>query len=268
VNPVNPVNSGDPHSGASVLAPVAARYAWWLGLPAERTADRDVPPEQVWAMPLVLRMEKSAPPSRTPLLEAAARAALAVCLHDDARPGGPWHEPLMTWTSGHIRKVARRARGAHWRAVQELPGVTMEVDGARVRALLPCRVGDLPREVSRLQISGSDVPDDEPGPAPDDRPVLLLNPHAAMSAGKAAAQVGHATMMLASLLGRSELDAWAAEEYRCSVRVAEPDAWDRATQALTRPDAAWAERGLVAVRDAGFTEVEPGTVTVVAKWRP
>src|SRR5690606_18531196 len=159
-----------------VLAPVAARYAWWLGLPAHRTAERDVPPEQVWAMPVVLRMEKTRPPSRTSLLEAAASAALAVCLDDEARPGGAWYEPLYTWTSGHIRKVARRARGAHWEAVQRLPGVTVDVAGAQARALVPCRVGDLPREVARLQISGSDLPADDPGPPPDDRPVLLLNP--------------------------------------------------------------------------------------------
>lgn len=248
-----------------VLGPVAARYAWWLGLPAERTADRDAPPDQVWAMPVVLRMEKSTPPLRTPLLEAAAAAALVVCLHEDARPGGPWYEPLHTWTSGHIRKVARRARGAHWEAVQKLPGVTVEVEGAEARALVPCRVGDLPREVSRLQISGSDLPADDPGPAPDDRPVLLLNPEVTMSAGKAAAQVGHATMLLAALLDPIELAAWGTRHYRCAVRVADREEWAHATAALARPHEAWEEHGLVAVRDAGFTEVEPGTVTVVAR---
>jgi peptidyl-tRNA hydrolase len=33
-----------------------------------------------------------------------------------------------------------------------------------------------------------------------------------------------------------------------------------------RPDRAWRERGVLTVRDAGFTEVAPGTVTVVAQW--
>ncbi|WP_277670103.1 peptidyl-tRNA hydrolase [Saccharomonospora viridis] len=249
-----------------VLAPVAARYAWWLGLPAHRTAERDVPPEQVWAMPVVLRMEKTRPPSRTSLLEAAASAALAVCLDDEARPGGAWYEPLYTWTSGHIRKVARRARGAHWEAVQRLPGVTVDVAGAQARALVPCRVGDLPREVARLQISGSDLPADDPGPPPDDRPVLLLNPRVTMSAGKAAAQVGHATMLLAALLDTPDLTAWAMRDYRCAVRVADQDLWDEGVAAVSDPQRAWSEHGLMAVRDAGFTEVEPGTVTVLARW--
>lgn len=250
----------------SVLAPVAARYAWWLGLSAERAAERDVPPEQVWAMPVVLRMERTHPPARTPLLEAAAGAALSVCLDDEARPGGAWYEPLHTWTSGHIRKVARRARGAHWEAVQHLPGVTVDVDGAQARALVPCRVGDLPREVARLQISGSDLPADDPGPAPDGLPVLLLNPEVPMSAGKAAAQVGHATMLLAALLDASALAEWAAHGYRCAVRVADSGFWDEGVAAVADPRRAWTEHGLVAVRDAGFTEVEPGTVTVLARW--
>ena len=46
---------------------------------------------------------------------------------------------LSTWVASRIRKIARRARGAHWAAVQELPGVTVTVagragPGARPRA--------------------------------------------------------------------------------------------------------------------------------------
>ncbi|MGH3972141.1 MAG: peptidyl-tRNA hydrolase, partial [Pseudonocardiaceae bacterium] len=31
-------------------------------------------------------------------------------------------------------------------------------------------------------------------------------------------------------------------------------------------DRAWRQRGVLAVRDAGFTEVAPGTVTCAAQW--
>lgn len=61
-----------------LLAPLAARYASWLGLPAEATAVVETDPAEVRAMPVVLRLEKATPPERTPLLEAAATAALAV----------------------------------------------------------------------------------------------------------------------------------------------------------------------------------------------
>ena len=73
---------------------------------------------------------------------------------------------MATWVDGRIRKIARRARGAHWAAVQELPGVTVTVGGAQARALLPGPVDDVPKVVARLQIGGTDLPDDDPGPPP------------------------------------------------------------------------------------------------------
>ena len=127
-------------------------------------------------MPVILRIERAEPPGRTPLLEAAAAAALAVCLDERAEPGGEWHEPMHAWVDGRIRKVARRARGAHWQAVQELPGITVEVDGAEARALVPGRVAETPKEVARLQISGSELPPDEPGPVPGRRAAAAAQP--------------------------------------------------------------------------------------------
>jgi peptidyl-tRNA hydrolase len=251
-----------------VLEPLAARYAYWLGLPAEATSDTsDEDPAQVRAMPVILRIERAKPPGRTPLLEAAATAALAVCLDERAEPGGEWHEQLQAWVDGRIRKVARRARGAHWQAVQDLPGVTVNIDGAEARALVPGRVVDAPKEVARLQISGSELPPDEPGPAPEGLPWLLVNPEVSMTVGKAAAQVGHATMILASLLEPADLAAWTARDYRCAVRTPTVAQW-KDLHAGGDPAGAWQRRGVVAVRDAGFTEVDPGTVTVLAQWTP
>ena len=253
-----------------VLRPLADRYAWWLNLPTalvDNSADEDS--EQVRAMPVVLRIDKGEPPSRTALLEAAASAAVAVCLDPQSTVDGEWHDAVAAWISGHIRKVSRRARGAQWAAVQELPGVTITRDGAQVRALVPCRVVDNPREVSKLQISGSELPLDSPGSAPNGMPALWLNPTVLMSVGKAAAQVGHATMLLAAMLyadkDNERLTNWAAADFRCAVRTAEPAKW------LTMlpgddPARAWRDRSIVAVRDAGFTEVDPGTITVLAVW--
>lgn len=249
----------------NVLAPLAARYADWLGLPAEETALPEASPEEIRAMPLVLRLEKAEPPGRTPLLEAAATAALALCLDERAQPGGEWHDAVHAWVSGHIRKVARRARGAHWQAAQDFPGVTVTVDGAQVRALVPGRVVEVPKEIARLQISGSDLPADDPGPAPDDRPLLLVNPEVQMTVGKAAAQVGHGTMILAALLDPEQLAAWAETGYSCAVRTPTVEQW-KELHPGDDPAGAWRSRRVVAVRDAGFTEVEPGTVTVLARW--
>lgn len=237
-----------------VLAPLADRYA---GVKAG-----EIPPEgegPVRAMPLVLRLERRLP-LRTAVLDAAAAAALAVCLDPRSAPGGEWHAPVAAWVGGRIRKITRRARGAHWRAVQDLPGVTVRIDPdpdlagevspAEVRALVPGPVNETPKVVSRLQISGTDLPPDRPGEPPPGSVLIALNPQVAMTVGKAAAQVGHASMLWAAVRGAREVP-------RFAVRTVDPDRWRELCAAVDRDEA-------VAVRDAGFTEVAPGTITCIA----
>lgn len=252
-----PGSSGDPGPAAGpgpavVLAPL--RELW------RRSRPDPVDPGAVLAMPVVLRVERADPPRRSAVLAAAAAAALAVCLDERCAPGGEWHEPVLAWTSSRIRKVSRRARGAHWAAVQELPGVTVTVDGAQARALLPGPVGASDPRVRRLQISGTELPDDEPGPAPADVPVLWVAAGLEMTVGKLAAQVGHATMLLAAELlatGRgADLAAWHAAGLPCAVRDAPPARWRELVGAA-------AAGRVVAVRDAGYTEVPAGSTTVV-----
>lgn len=207
--------------------------------------DHDFRARAVLAMPLVLRLEKP-PAARTPVLEAAAAAALGLCLDPRAQPGGEWSEAVDAWVAGRIRKIARRARGVHWAAVQELPGVTWQVGDAEVRALLPGPVDDVARVVARLQIGGTDLELDDPGPPPGG-PVIWVDAALEMTVGKAAAQVGHASMLYAAARGLDHVPAFA-------VRSADPARWARLC----------ADPAGVPVRDAGFTEVAPGTVTCVA----
>ncbi|MFC4946108.1 peptidyl-tRNA hydrolase [Pseudonocardia sp. GCM10023141] len=226
----------------SVIQSLAERYRRREdGFPAE-------PDGVVRAMPVVLRLERP-PAARTPVLEAAAAAALAVCLDPRVEPGGEWHDAVELWVTHRIRKIARRARGVQWDAVQELPGVTWEVDGAQARALLPGPVDEVPKTVSKLQIGGTDLERDDPGPPPAGVPVIWVNAGLGMSVGKAAAQVGHASMLYAAAHDLATVPAFA-------VRDADERRW--AAMCAQLPD------GAIAVRDAGFTEVAPGSITCIA----
>ena len=61
-----------------------------------------------------------------------------------------------------------------------------------------------------------------------------------------------------------DLASWQAAGFPCAVRTPEPADWKLLVPG-DDPAGAWQSRGVVAVRDAGFTEVAPGTVTVVAQ---
>ena len=100
----------------------------------------EIPPEPdgvVRAMPVVLRLERP-PAARTAVLEAAARAALAVCLDPAAEPGGEWHEDVATWVDAADPQDrpagARGALGGGAGAARASPST---VGDAQARALLP-----------------------------------------------------------------------------------------------------------------------------------
>ncbi|WP_072690883.1 aminoacyl-tRNA hydrolase [Rhodococcus marinonascens] len=219
-------------------------------------------PSQVLAMPIVLHIPKAEPPPRSALLEAAATAVVALCL--DARVGeneegapGPWREDYLAWVGSRMRKVSRRARGAQWQAAQEVDGITVDVGGAQARALVPGAVGALDPRVKKMQVGGTDFDHDDPGEIPDGVPVLWTNSALDMTVGKAAAQVGHASMLLAAAMSTERARRWAADGYRCAVRDADGESWEALTMEVARG-------GAIAVRDAGFTEVAPGSMTVIA----
>lgn len=227
-------------------------------------------------LPLVVRIERAAPPQRTDALEAAATAV--VCLLDRAEnraqnraenraqnrdengagnpvgDAGGWSGAVAEWQDGRIRKVVRRARGAEWRRALALPGITVAVRTAEVRVHPPVPLDDWPRDLARLQVSGTELTDDAapPEPGPGDV-VLWINPGLEMTAGKAMAQAGHGAQF--AWWGADEADraAWRERGFAVRVRTADPARWG-----------ALAASGLPVVRDAGFTEIAPGSATVVA----
>ncbi|MFD8200881.1 peptidyl-tRNA hydrolase [Streptomyces sp. NPDC003470] len=214
--------------------------------------DRDLAPQFV--LPLVVRIERAAPPARTDALETAARAVLVMLADERSAGDGAWAQAVRDWQDARIRKVVRRARGAEWRRAEALPGITVTGKAAEVRVFPPVPLDGWPKDLARLQVSGTDLDDPEPpaGAAPS-APVLWLNPDLGMSAGKAMAQAGHGAQLAWWELDDAERAAWRDAGFPLAVRTADPDRWGALTVS-----------GLPVVRDAGFTEIAPGSCTVVA----
>ncbi|WP_344444705.1 aminoacyl-tRNA hydrolase [Kitasatospora nipponensis] len=222
--------------------------------PAADPSDRDANPQFV--LPLVLHLEKADPPARTDALQTSARAVLTMLADPRARDEGEWAQAMRSWEDARIRKVVRRARGGEWRKAAELPGITVTGSAAEVRVYPPIPLDGWPKELAKLQVSGTDLsdPEDVGLPAvPADLPVLWLNPELEMSAGKTMAQTGHAAQLAWWQLDEAQRKEWEQNGFALAVRTADPARWAELTAGP-----------LPVVHDAGFTEIAPGSCTVVA----
>jgi peptidyl-tRNA hydrolase len=227
------------------------------GATPEGYADDAVP----WAMQIVVRVEKSPAPAHSAVLRAVA-SAVALALVAFTGPEAPPDVRRSTerWRSGPIRKVVRRARGAGWTRQLAVPGVFVHrAYGVDVAVHVPGRVDEVDPEIARLQVGGlvltdPDRPGQEPGPSPADVQ-LYLNPHVALTTGKAAAQAAHAAQLVLQSLGPDEAAAWTSAGAPLQVSQAPEGDWENLLQ--TAP---------VVVADGGFTEVAPGTITVAATY--
>lgn len=216
-------------------------------------------PSTIQAMQIVLNLPKQDPPARNDVLAAAARAVVGVCLDDRAGEDGAFWEGLKNWYGHRIRKVARRSRNSGWTHVQNLPGVTVTHGTAQARAFVPSAVSEVDPLIAKLQIGNTDLPQVDYDTIPvRDVPTLYVDRDLTMSAGKAAAQVGHASMLLAAAMTEEEARAWAATGFDLQVRGVDAAEFGRCCAA----------EGAVLVQDAGFTEVAPNSITVCALRRP
>ncbi|MCU1657158.1 MAG: peptidyl-tRNA hydrolase [Pseudonocardiales bacterium] len=201
-------------------------------------------------LPLVVRIERADPPSRTDALEAAARGVLVMLTAE--RPD--WADVIAEWDGQRIRKVVRRARGAEWRRALTVDGLDVQQASAQLRVYPPLPVDGWPPELARLQVGGTELADPGPPPeVPDGTPLLLVSPHVQMTAGKAMAQAGHAAQLGWRTSASRDRKAWQHAGFPLAVRDATPAQW-----------AAAVEAGAPVVLDGGFTEVEPGSRTALA----
>ena len=243
------------HPAAGPAAASVAVVAEAAEAEAEGGRDpRDGRPQYV--LPLVVRLERDAPPQRTDALETAARAVLTLLADERARGEGEWAAAVEAWQDARIRKVVRRARGGEWRKALTLPGITVTGEQAEVRVYPPIPLDGWPKDLARLQVAGTDFGDDAPPPPPAPGvPVVWMNPDVEMTAGKAMAQAGHAAQLGWWRLADPDAQKWAAAGFPLAVRTATRQDWARLVGA-----------GLPVVRDAGFTEIAPGSATALAEF--
>jgi peptidyl-tRNA hydrolase len=207
-----------------------------------------------FVLTLVLQVEKAERPGQTDALETAARAVLAILADERSVGEGEWAEAMRGWQDARIRKVVRRARGAEWRRAEALPGITVTGGTAVVRVFPPVLLDEVPKDLAKLQVTGTDLEDPEELPALEPGvPVLWVNPGLEMSTGKTMAQVGHGAHLAWFELSAADRKAWETDDFRLAVRTASPAVW---TELMAS--------GLPVVQDAGFTEIDPGSYTVIA----
>ncbi len=209
------------------------------------------------ALQLAVRVEKTDPPTTAAVCAAAALATIQLLDDERSRPGGEWHEAVAAWNGERIRKIVRRGRGAAWRRAQEPDGITVERDGAEVRAYVPGFVDEVPDPVAKLQIQSTALDEVEPVdevPATDGL-LIAVTPLVEMSWGKQAAQSAHAGQWAWMRSAPELVSAW--------------DVGGRPITVVHPTEVLWAElveHAPVQIHDGGYTEIPAGTRTAVAWW--
>jgi peptidyl-tRNA hydrolase len=215
------------------------------------------------AMYLVVRRERIN--GLADLAVASARATLSVARLAD-KPD--LAARFAAWYAGSFRKITLRAGERDWARLleQESPLGLDDAADPCVAALPPLAKSARSGFLRGLQayvlptgeLSSTELEIDL------ERPTLLLsvNPSLTMSAGKFAAQIGHAVLLARRAI--SELGA--GEAWRASLA-----AWEAQGEAVAfvrSSVAGWAaclaERDCVVVTDSGLTEIEPGSHTIAA----
>lgn len=186
---------------------------------------------------------------------AAARASVLAQAADPTNPS--WD----LWLSGPFTKTVRRTTAAKLTAAHEAAaaqgmGVALvEADDSLALAYTPHLTAALPREVVKAQVSGTDFPRTA-HVTHTTRAAFTVIVDEALTTGKASAQAAHAVwmwMLDRQLDNPEQVAEWARNGADFNV-VLHPQGHLRELEAQ-RPV------GSRFVHDAGWTEVDPGTLT-------
>lgn len=214
------------------------------------------PQERPLALQMAARVEKLDPPLVDDIFAAAARSVIELLDDERSQPEGEWHDAVTAWNGARIRKIMRRGRASAWERAQTVPGVTVQVGTAEVRAFVPGPLDEAPRDLAKLQIQST--PLDEPelvGELPElvaGTLVIATTPDLEMSWGKLAAQCAHAGQRAWERAEPPVRAQWRAAG--SPIVVVHPDAvlWDVIRSGPVEE-----------IRDGGFTEIPAGSLTAV-----
>ena len=197
--------------------------------------------------PIVLLVDKADPAAHRDAVAAAAIASVRAYAATEES------EAWENWLYGRFTKTVRRANPTTFeRLAADAPSGPVAVGRAQAMAFEPVTYEQMPKSLAKLQVSGTQLPDDGPAPWPDAAPVIMLNADLDMSTGKASAQAAHALLSWYLELPFAEQLAWAEAGWPAGVRFTPGERFAELAES------AWAGPLIV---DAGMTEIAPDTAT-------
>jgi peptidyl-tRNA hydrolase len=210
-----------------------------------------------YVQPIVLLVDKTDPAAHTDAIRAAASASVAAYAHDLA--AGADLSSWELWLDGPFTKSVRRADAktfAKLAATYTGQAHVATTGKARALAFSPAAYEDLPKAISRLQVSGTELPErgsDAVSVATQwNIPTVVMNGGLGMSTGKASAQAAHALFAWFLTLDSGLRDAWESTGRNFHLHMAGSEEFADAARDV--PDE-------LLIEDAGRTEIEPGTAT-------
>lgn len=214
--------------------------------------------EEGYVQPIMLLVDKADPAAHVDAVHAAALASVLAFAEESLShvdPDPSW----AAWLSGPFTKSVRRADAKTFEKLSlkfnDVEHAAVTVGKARAMAFRPTMYGALSRHLSKLQVSGTDLPErgtDQTVSTPEGAPALIVNAALEMSTGKQAAQAGHALFAWFLSLDTPARREWYENGCPFRLEFVPQEFFDR--YAATVPEE-------LLIVDAGHTEIDPGTAT-------
>ncbi|GAA5225829.1 peptidyl-tRNA hydrolase [Paeniglutamicibacter antarcticus] len=202
--------------------------------------------------PIILLVDREEPCPEDEGIAVAALASVKALL------ANPRHPYWRIWAQGAFAKSVRRADSKMFAKVTlEFPDHELaEIGTARALGFAPMEAGSLPKRLAKLQVSGTVLPPGEPMEPTSVR--IVLDDSLGMSTGKVAAQAAHALFAWVLEGKPEELDAWRAAGCPLSIERIDSTAFRKNARTADGP----------VIRDAGRTEITPGSATAFVSVSP